>query len=274
MGRRRSVASLFVTVFVVLVLSVPCFGQTDPREILKNSSPELIDAGPGMGMVSTGTEKASVTAGTSTGSAYISIGLTPVSSPLLKSFTQILERLTKIFEQLLGIAIAGKKPSSESKPEKPEKPSKPGKPGTGTGTTKDPTPGKVPGKNEKGGKALLGWLQAVGFKGDALRTAWAIGMRESGGNPKAYNGNAGTGDKSYGLFQINMINSLGPARRKQYGLKSNEELFDPLVNAKVAYKMSKGGKDFGAWAVGPNAYRHSAQLDAAFKKFYNQFPPK
>jgi murein DD-endopeptidase MepM/ murein hydrolase activator NlpD len=113
------------------------------------------------------------------------------------------------------------------------------------------------------GDSLLGYLQQAGFKGPALRTAWAIAKRESGGRPEAYNPNRGTGDDSYGLFQINMLGDLGPARRRQYGLQSNEDLYDPQTNARVAFQMSKGGTDFGAWGVGPNAYRKTAPLSFA-----------
>ena len=63
-------------------------------------------------------------------------------------------------------------------------------------------------------------------------------MAESGGNPNAFNGNSNTGDKSYGLYQINMIGNLGPARLKQYNLKSNDDLFNPEVNIRVMIKMS------------------------------------
>src|SRR4051812_17631570 len=118
----------------------------------------------------------------------------------------------------------------------------------------------------------LSYLRAAGFKGEALRQAWAISQRESGGNPAAYNGNAGTGDQSYGLFQINMLGGLGPARRKQYGLSKNEDLLDPATNARVAYQMSKGGTDFGAWAVGPNAYKGApSSAYARYKDQYDKF---
>jgi murein DD-endopeptidase MepM/ murein hydrolase activator NlpD len=33
------------------------------------------------------------------------------------------------------------------------------------------------------------------------------------------------------------------------------------VNARAAYQMSKGGTDFGAWGIGPNAYRKMPALD-------------
>jgi hypothetical protein len=116
-------------------------------------------------------------------------------------------------------------------------------------------------------------LAEAGFKGDGLRTAWAIAMRESGGNPQAFNGNASTGDKSYGLFQVNMLGAMGPSRMRQYGLSSENQLFDPTTNARVAYQMSKGGTDFGAWGIGPNAYQGApAAAHARFEQLYNQFP--
>lgn len=96
---------------------------------------------------------------------------------------------------------------------------------------------------------LLDLLYQAGFRGSGLNMAYAIAMAESSGNAKAHNGNSGTGDNSYGLFQINMLGSMGPARRKQFGLSSNDDLFDPLTNAKVAFKMSNGGKSWGPWST-------------------------
>lgn len=90
-------------------------------------------------------------------------------------------------------------------------------------------------------------LHEVGFRGDGLKKAWATAMKESTGRPLAHNRNSNTGDNSYGLFQINMIGSLGPARLKEFGLNSNKDLFDPYTNAEVAFKMSNGGKNWSAW---------------------------
>lgn len=95
--------------------------------------------------------------------------------------------------------------------------------------------------------SLISILQQAGFKGEALKIAYAIAMAESGGNARAYNGKGP--DNSYGLFQINMLGNMGPARRKQYGLSSNDDLFDPLTNAKVAFKLSNGGKNWQPWAT-------------------------
>jgi hypothetical protein len=94
---------------------------------------------------------------------------------------------------------------------------------------------------------LIELLQAVGFKGQDLKEAWAIAMKESHGSPLSHNGNRKTGDNSYGLFQVNMLGSLGDARRDKFNLASNAELFNPVVNAQIAYFMSGGGKDWSAW---------------------------
>jgi hypothetical protein len=90
-------------------------------------------------------------------------------------------------------------------------------------------------------------LHLVGFEGNKLKEAWAIAKRESTGRPLSFNGDKSTGDKSYGLFQINMIGNLGPARRDKFELKTNADLFNPVRNAEIAYHMSNGGKDWSAW---------------------------
>src|SRR5215831_6757861 len=66
--------------------------------------------------------------------------------------------------------------------------------------------------------SLRALLASAGFHGQGLDTAVAVAMAESGGHPTSHNTNAGTGDNSYGLFQINMLGSLGPARMQQYHL--------------------------------------------------------
>lgn len=72
-------------------------------------------------------------------------------------------------------------------------------------------------------------------------------MRESNGRPNAFNGDLSTGDQSYGIFQINMIGDLGPDRRDRYDLEKNSDLFNPYLNAEIAYKMSRGGEDWSSW---------------------------
>lgn len=94
---------------------------------------------------------------------------------------------------------------------------------------------------------LVELLSAVGFKGTDLKEAWAVAKKESNGRPLAHNGNANTGDNSWGMFQINMIGELGEDRRKKFGLETNAELLDPVVNASIAYYMSRGGEDWSSW---------------------------
>ncbi len=112
------------------------------------------------------------------------------------------------------------------------------------------------------GEQLKDLLYSVGFRGERLREAWGIVMKESTGRPMAHNQNSKTGDNSHGLFQINMIGSLGPARLKEFNLSSNEDLFDPLTNAKIGYTMSNGGKNWSPW----NGLGSSAQ------KWMKEFP--
>ena len=90
-------------------------------------------------------------------------------------------------------------------------------------------------------------LSLVGFKGKDLVVAWAVAKKESNGRPLAYNGNHKTGDSSFGMFQINMIDNLGPDRRTKFDLESNAELFNPVKNAEIAYYMTNGGEDWSSW---------------------------
>ena len=100
-------------------------------------------------------------------------------------------------------------------------------------------------------KQLYELLYLTGFRGHELNTAWAVAMKESHGNPRSHNGNAKTGDNSYGLFQVNLYGSL-KARVSQYKLSSADDLYDPVTNAQIAFKMSAGGKNWSAWKAGKN----------------------
>lgn len=122
---------------------------------------------------------------------------------------------------------------------------------------------------------LVELLAAVGFEGKALKTAWAVAMRESVGHPTSHNTNASTGDNSYGLFQINMIGSMGVERLAKFkdkiGITKAADLLDPVANAKAAYYMTDGGKDWGSWGLGPNAYDGSAN-EPAVTRWLAYFP--
>jgi hypothetical protein len=112
---------------------------------------------------------------------------------------------------------------------------------------------------------LVQLLKAVGFKGKGLRTAWAVAKAESNGRPFAFNGNAKTGDSSYGVFQINMIGDLGPDRRDKFDLGVNAELFSPVTNAEIVFHMTKGGDDWSAW-------KHAKPIQ--YQRWLKKFPTK
>lgn len=87
---------------------------------------------------------------------------------------------------------------------------------------------------------------SAGFSGNDLNIAVAVALAESGGNPRAHN--ATPPDNSYGLMQINMLGGMGPERRAKYNLKSNEDLYNPATNMRVAYGIFKGS-GWKAWTT-------------------------
>lgn len=80
--------------------------------------------------------------------------------------------------------------------------------------------------------------RAAGFPSDTAVKMVAIALRESGGDPMAHNGVPP--DDSYGLWQINMLGKLLPERLKQFGLTDPRQLFDPMTNARAAFKIWAG----------------------------------
>ena len=87
---------------------------------------------------------------------------------------------------------------------------------------------------------------SAGMSGNHQKIMVAIAHAESGFNPRAHNANPP--ENSYGLWQINMLGSMGPARRKQFGISSNSQLFDPAVNARAAQSIYKS-QGYKAWSV-------------------------
>lgn len=206
-------------------------------------------------------------------------GVGPFINPLLESIVSKFDLPSSIANMVMGKKPQDEKTKKEEKPTKPnqtssgskstEKPKTdgvmpdssnlytmltgkesptagtPGAPGSGQSTPGGSTPGSTPA-GSLSFEQLKTYAKSAGFSdADATRMA-AIAMAESSGNPKAHNSKPP--DNSYGLWQINMIGELGPARRKQLGISSNEQLFDPAVNAKAA-KMIKDSQGWNAWTV-------------------------
>jgi hypothetical protein len=126
---------------------------------------------------------------------------------------------------------------------------------------------KYRGAKELSDTELVDLLSAVGFEGKALKVAYAVAKKESNGRPLAHNGDVSTGDNSYGVFQINMLGSLGEDRREKFDLKTNKDLFDPVTNVEIAFYMTNGGEDWSSWKV------HPGQTNGArYESFLKQFP--
>lgn len=117
-------------------------------------------------------------------------------------------------------------------------------------------------------------LAQAGFTGDALRTAYAIARRESGGRPGATSPENSNGTRDHGLFQINDVH------RAADWIDFNR-LDDPLYNAQVAFRMSDGGRDFSSWGLGDRGWaghlqetapdRYAALMDR-FQTEYAKYP--
>ena len=115
-----------------------------------------------------------------------------------------------------------------------------GSPGSGTSGS-----GGYSGKGRLTGPQVAAIMYKAGFRGKRLVEAVAIAHRESKFNPESFADD--DDDLSYGLMQINMKGSMGPARRGYYNLKKNTDLFNPATNARVAWKLSGHGNNWEHW---------------------------
>lgn len=95
--------------------------------------------------------------------------------------------------------------------------------------------------------AIASVARAQGLSPTNTAIAVAVALAESGGNTTSHN--PVPPDNSYGLWQINMLGSMGPERRKQFGITSNDQLYDPNVNAKAMSALSSGGTNWKPWTT-------------------------
>lgn len=84
-------------------------------------------------------------------------------------------------------------------------------------------------------------------------------MGESTGRPGSFNKTC-----CHGLFQINMTGSMKADRLSRYKLNTVADLYDPLVNSKIAFHMSRKGTDWSAWTVNPHK-RSAAEYPGVVK---------
>jgi hypothetical protein len=85
-----------------------------------------------------------------------------------------------------------------------------------------------------------------GWRGNDLDIAIAVALAESGGDTQSHNDKPP--DDSYGLWQINMLGSMGTDRLKQFGLSAKTDLFDPKTNGRVAHSI-QSSSGWGQWTT-------------------------
>jgi hypothetical protein len=85
---------------------------------------------------------------------------------------------------------------------------------------------------------LVKALYNAGFRGENVRQAWAIAMRESGGRADAI-----SSTQDYGVFQFNK-----PTWGKQ-DWWDDEAMLTREYNIGIAYKLSQGGKSWISWGL-------------------------
>jgi hypothetical protein len=104
-------------------------------------------------------------------------------------------------------------------------------------------------------------MRKAGFPPTVAVTMTAIALRESGGDPAAFNGNAKTGDRSYGLLQINCL-YLGARALTLFGITDEKELLDPAVNAHAGFVLwgRKNANLDEAWYLDKPVYKERYEL--------------
>lgn len=131
------------------------------------------------------------------------------------------------------------------------------------------------------GNRLIDWLRQVGFKGEGLRIAWAIAMRESNGIPEIGKGHKYFNGYDWGLFQLNK-----PTFGKRAWWDDNK-MTDAIYNAKIVYDLSKGGTFWVPWGISGDGKSMNAscykmwseekQMNCIwkpYKKWYDKYPLK
>ena len=100
-------------------------------------------------------------------------------------------------------------------------------------------------------------LHKAGFKGNGLRIAWAIAMRESGGRANAI---SSTGD--YGVFQFNR------AAHSKQPWWDTAKMLNRKYNIMIAFQVSQKGKTFYPWDIDGNG-KHKGNYTS--KGVYNKY---
>lgn len=136
-------------------------------------------------------------------------------------------------------------------------------PSAGGGTTSAGGANVPTGKGNVSPTQLYGALTAAGLPPAAAAAFVSIAGRESGYNTAAFNGNTSTGDKSYGLFQINLLGGGWTSFLQAHGLANPAQDLTTLegsVKAAAAIYGSSGLHPWGGYKGMP--WWYSTNLDA------------
>jgi Lysozyme like domain len=100
-------------------------------------------------------------------------------------------------------------------------------------------------------RTVVAMCLKAGLSPENAAIAAACAKAESGLDPRAKN--PVPPDNSYGLWQINMIDTptlkLGEDRRRRWKLASNDELYDPATNLRAMMAISGNGQTWKPWTT-------------------------
>jgi len=101
----------------------------------------------------------------------------------------------------------------------------------------------------------------AGFPVKVAIAMTAIALRESDGDPAAFNGDTATGDRSYGLLQINCL-ELGARALTLFSITDEKQLLDPATNAHAGFVLwNHNNKNLDiAWYILRPAYKERYEL--------------
>ena len=122
---------------------------------------------------------------------------------------------------------------------------------------------------------LVRTLRSAGFRGENLREAWSIAMRESGGRASAV-----SPTRDYGLFQFNR------ATFAKQDWWDSSRLLTAEYSAQLAYRYSQGGRTWYLWGLdgkgraNPKLYvqagwskeKVNSHIMAPYRKWYAKYP--
>jgi hypothetical protein len=118
---------------------------------------------------------------------------------------------------------------------------------------------------------VAAYAKQAGFIGQSGVIAIAVAMGESGLNPSAMGDTAltnATWGPSIGLWQIRSLK----AEKGKGTSRDATRLTDPAFNARAAYEISSGGKNWRPWTV-YNTGGYLRHMIAARKAFDSETPP-